>query len=158
MPIGSKIGSGLIQRLGTLCLLAVTLGLCLLVVMAMEDTTDAKANAKDAQAKDNLHAIQLSIERFAVDSEGCYPEYLIGGSRDCATTIDPSARLPFNDTITVTNLATLPDPLIRVGYATSYPNNPFVKGDIQARLAVHKMQASNPAVRTRSATDRTEWG
>lgn len=51
-------------------------------------------------AKQSLHAIQLTLERYAADNEGHYPPFLIGG--------DSSSSSP-------------QDPLIRYGYIESYP-------------------------------------
>lgn len=118
------------------------LGFVLLLVLAMEDVTESKEAAKLTEAKQSLHDIQLSVERFCVDNQA-YPDYLIGGNRYVTTRIDDSAERPFQELRVIDDLTQLPDPLVRTGYLT-YPRNPFIKGDTAACLAVHKMQLSIP--------------
>jgi hypothetical protein len=38
-----------------------------------------KTKAREAEVKQNLHSIQLAVERYAVDSGGAYPYFLYGG-------------------------------------------------------------------------------
>ena len=71
-----------------------------------------KAGARRGEAMANLHEIQKAVERFAVDAGGTYPDYLVGGSAPRGD--DP--ELPFLQAS---------DPLIRKGYLTAYPRNPF---------------------------------
>jgi hypothetical protein len=118
------------------------LSFVLFLVMAMEDVTDSKETAKLAEAKQNLHDIQLSVERFCVDNK-IYPDYLIGGNRFVTTQIDESVERPFTELRVIDDLTQLPDPLVRTGYLI-YPRNPFIKGDQAACLAVHHMQLSIP--------------
>ena len=120
------------------------LSLVLLLVMAMEDATDSKEAAKLAEAKQGLHDIQLGVERFCVDNQA-YPDYLIGGNRYVSTEVDEKAERPFQELRVIDDLTQLPDPLVRTGYLT-YPRNPFIKGEMAACLAVHKMQLSIPGV------------
>jgi type II secretory pathway pseudopilin PulG len=47
--------------------------------------------ALEAQAKVNLHNIQLAVERYAVDHGGEYPAYLIGGEAKCARRVTITA-------------------------------------------------------------------
>ena len=78
---------------------------------------------RGAEAKANLHNIQLSVERFAVDHGGCYPQYLIGGEPGSAGADWAS------------------DPLLREGYIDSYPRNPFARpADQPGKLEVLEVQ------------------
>lgn len=77
-------------------------------------TGQVAVRAKEAETKQNLHTIQLAVERFAVDYEGEYPKYLIGGSVAQESGI-PNTR------------AYTSDVLLREGYLTSYPKNPFMR-------------------------------
>jgi type II secretory pathway pseudopilin PulG len=72
----------------------------------------SKTYARRGEAKANLHEIQMGIERFAYDTGGTYPDYLIGGSAPLGD--DP--KHPF---------AQASDPLLRGGYISAYPRNPF---------------------------------
>ncbi len=71
-----------------------------------------RANARRGEAKKNLHEIQLAVERYAMGTGGMYPEFLLGGS---APHDEDQRNLP----------AQASDPLIREGYLTEYPRNPF---------------------------------
>jgi hypothetical protein len=134
-------GSGL-ASMGTMALVLTILGFILLMVLAMEDVTDAKDTARLAEAQQNLHDIQLSTERFWVDND-VYPAYLTGGQRLFTRQADASADRPFEEPRVIVDLTQVPDPLLRQGYL-EYPRNPFMKGDEAACVAVHQMQLSIP--------------
>ncbi len=70
-----------------------------------------KTEARRTEAKAKLVEIYKAVESFATDNDG-YPEYLLGGS---ASVNDEAARNP--------SLAS--DPLLKQGYLTEYPRNPF---------------------------------
>ncbi len=115
--------------------------ICLIVFLAADAVPDyvtVKDSAKEAEVKENLHNIQLSIERFAVDSEGNYPQYLIGG--DAKYGDPPSSEVKQEKGIA--NIKSLKfaysisDPLLRKGYIDSYPKNPFASNPSQ----IHKYQ------------------
>lgn len=82
---------------------------------------------KEAEVKQNLHNIQLALERFAVDTEGAYPHYLIGGS--------PAQSSGIPNTVAYSS-----DVLIRKGYITSYPRNPFIRNS----ESLLELQADHP--------------
>ena len=63
----------------------------ILAAIALPNYIKVKDKAKEAEVKANLHNIQLSVERWAVDSEGPYPNYLIGGEPKYAATVIESA-------------------------------------------------------------------
>ena len=56
-----------------------------------------KDKAKEAEVKANLHNVQLSVERFAVDTEGSYPQYLIGGEPKYAQQVSSQSASAFGD-------------------------------------------------------------
>jgi type II secretion system protein G len=60
-------------------LLVVIVIIGILVAIALPNFIKIKDKAKEAEVKQNLHAIQLAIERYATDMEGNYPFYLYGG-------------------------------------------------------------------------------
>lgn len=138
--------NGSMAALGTIALVLGVLGFTLLLVMAMDEATDAKAATRLGQAKQNLHEIQLSVERFWVDCEN-YPPYLIGGGRDYTTTVDPSAGKPFDGILVLNDLTQVPDPLVRQGYL-NYPSNPFMlregDSDYHTRIEIHALQLAIP--------------
>jgi competence protein ComGC len=87
------------------------------------------------QTYENLKIIKAALERYAVDHNGEYPQFLIGGDKrgwDPVSGCDAiTKRPPFKENIRQTNYkgggARPPlDPLIAGGYLDSYPVNPFV--------------------------------
>jgi hypothetical protein len=106
--------------------------------MALPNFIKAREKAKEAEVKSNIHAIQIALERYAVDTGGFYPLILYGG--DYTDTFvklgaptrpasDPNApgisyyQPPFDPTI-----PPFPgdlDVLIQFGYLAQYPTNPF---------------------------------
>ena len=112
------------------------------------DLFGARNSAREAEVKSNIHAIQIALERYAVDSGGIYPTFLVGGER--AGNILTSYRDHKGNGISVfpkdgitpfartaeENLAVaddgqrfLMDPLIQFGYMADYPVNPFARRD-----------------------------
>jgi len=55
----------------------------ILFAIALPNTTKVRSKAKEAEVKQNLHAIQLAIERYGVDYGGEYPALLYGGDSLC---------------------------------------------------------------------------
>jgi len=60
-------------------LLVVIVIIGILVAIALPNFIKIKDKAKEAEVKQNLHAIQLAVERYATDRDGNYPFYLYGG-------------------------------------------------------------------------------
>jgi len=111
----------------TLIELAVVLVIIgLLAALALPNYVKVKDKAKEAEAKAALHNIQLDLERFAVDNDGNYPPYLIGGDNR-ALEIDYGADNEVRYVYSETPPEHCSDPLIRRGYLGSYPRNPFVR-------------------------------
>jgi prepilin-type N-terminal cleavage/methylation domain-containing protein len=114
-------------------LLVVIVIIGILAAIALPNYIKAKDKAKEAEVKANLHAIQIAIERYAVDAGGnIYPPYLIGGD-----TPGWMAWHDYYDTGVTVQVAESPggqplypdfvrDPLIEYCYLYSYPDNPFV--------------------------------
>ncbi len=90
----------------------------------------------DSEVKQGLHAIQLALERYAVDHHGQYPPYLIGGAGEYAEMVKvESGREVYTEPRKCPFPTQLTDPLVREGYLPSYPKNPFVR-----HISVHGWQ------------------
>ena len=86
------------------------------------------------EAISNLHIIQMALERYAVDQNGMYPKYILGGDKQgwspeagCDAIVK---HPPFATNLRQTNRegggARPPyDPLMELGYMDRYPRNPF---------------------------------
>lgn len=61
-------------------LLVVIVIIGILVAIALPNFIKIKDKAKEAEVKQNLHSIQLSVERYATDQNGNYPYFLLGGN------------------------------------------------------------------------------
>jgi len=101
----------------------------------MPNVQRVSSKAKEAEVKSNIHDIQLSIERYAVDHDGLYPEYLIGGQGKHSVLVEESVNV-FTDIQDCTDRALLADPLLRAGYIDAYPKNPFASNGV----AIHRFQ------------------
>lgn len=110
--------------------------ICLIVFLAADavpNYVEVKDSAKEAEVKENLHHLQLSVERFAVDSEGNYPQYLIGGDAKYGDpTSSENIKAKGIEGIESLKFAySISDPLLRHGYIDSYPKNPFASNPSQ---------------------------
>ena len=119
-------------------LLVVIVIIGILAAIALPNYIKVKDKAKEAEVKANLHNVQLSVERFAVDTEGSYPQYLIGGEGKYAATVSTQSANSFSDVRVVDPAEGVSDPLLRRGYIDAYPRNPFTKNGI----AVHQLQVT----------------
>jgi type II secretory pathway pseudopilin PulG len=106
-------------------LLVVIVIIGILAAIALPNYIKVKDKAKEAEVKSNLHNIQLSVERFAVDTGGFYPPYLIGGQGKYSDYSPGAGANPFTNIRDVQDRTILSDPLLRKGYMESYPKNPF---------------------------------
>jgi len=103
---------------------------------------------REEQVKANIHEIQVALERYAVDSGGFYPAFLIGAEKDSniiksyvdlqgngASMFPNHGLTPFamvadpQFAIGPNNLEIMCDPLIEYGYMSEYPTNPFTSYD-----------------------------
>jgi prepilin-type N-terminal cleavage/methylation domain-containing protein len=117
---GNRGGFTLIELLVVVVVVAVLVGI------AMPSFVRIKDKAKEAEAKANLHNIQLVLERFAVDNSATYPEYLIGGEPRFAQFAMGADGEP-GHVYGEVPIKQCSDPLIRKGYVATYPKNPFVR-------------------------------
>ena len=115
-------------------LLVVIVIIGILAAIALPNYIKVKDKAKEAEVKSNLHNIQLSVERFAVDTGGTYPNYLIGGQGKHADV--QSGANAFINIRDCDDRTLLSDPLLRKGYVEAYPKNPFATNGI----AIHRFQ------------------
>jgi len=131
-------------------LLVVIVIIGILVAIALPNFIRIKDKAKEAEVKQNCHAIQLALERYAVDSYGSvYPMIVMGGDWTdyyvvwlkwvedqqnenlnpdnipkyitWSETWEPAPDIYGNGTSDVG------DPLVMEAYMPSYPGNPFIK-------------------------------
>ncbi len=63
-------------------LLVVIVIIGILAAIALPNFIKARNKAREAEVKSNIHAIQIALERYAVDSGGVYPTFLVGAERD----------------------------------------------------------------------------
>lgn len=114
----SRKGFTLIELLVVITIIGI------LAAIALPNYIKAKDKAKEAEAKANLHTIQIAVERYQTDHHE-YPPYLLGGDSDgwlyWHSTWDESNPPP-NQTAN----AWVQDPLVEYNYVVSYPENPFV--------------------------------
>jgi len=123
-------------------LLVVIVIIGILAAIALPNYIKVKEKAKEAEIKANLHNVQLSIERFAVDTEGAYPNYLIGGEPKYAANVSQGGSAnAFTNITECSPIEGVSDPLLRKGYIDSYPRNPFVRSGI----AIHQVQENLPS-------------
>ncbi len=133
-------------------LLVVIVIIGILVAIALPNFIKVREKAKEAEVKQNLHAVQLAIERYATDNAyGNYPPYILGGDWTDSCVINEEYYIYAQlDQLEVPPWkyggATAPpfapqgngDYLVMEGYMASYPSNPFIKrGNLQPRLLVH---------------------
>jgi hypothetical protein len=90
------------------------IAICSLLLLVIFNTVpDMRARAREAECKQNLHSVQLAVERFSVDSAGnVYPLWLCGGS------------LPAVDEA-LFDRQLMGDEVLSSGYLLAYPQNPF---------------------------------
>src|SRR3954469_10826545 len=96
-------------------LLVVIVIIGILAAIALPNYIKVKDKAKEAEVKANLHNIQLSVERFAVDTEGSYPNYLIGGEPKYANVVNASSSSAFSDVRDCQPTELVSDPMLRRG-------------------------------------------
>jgi type II secretory pathway pseudopilin PulG len=115
-----------------------------------------KDDAKEAEVKQNLHSIQLALERYSTDNLGLYPFFLYGGDAFCnvgtAAALAGKAVVPSSspranpfDTFWPKEYkkhgqfgnptAAFGDSLIFEGYLTSYPKNPFLSQRLATKFS-----------------------
>ncbi|HDS30857.1 MAG TPA: type II secretion system protein [Firmicutes bacterium] len=115
-------------------LLVVIVIIGILAAMALPNFIKAREKAKEAEVKSNIHAIQIALERYAVDTGGFYPLILYGGDfTDTFVKLGApnypdrtySYYLPYEDGESYAPFNGDVDVLIQFGYLAQYPRNPF---------------------------------
>jgi prepilin-type N-terminal cleavage/methylation domain-containing protein len=120
-------------------LLVVIVIIGILVAIALPNFIKIKDKAKEAEVKNNCHAIQLAAERYCVDSPGeLYPYFLMGGDwtdsyvvwqdwlDQQGMTTDMISN-PDRQSGWLPARAEMGDTLVMEAYLPSYPGNPFIK-------------------------------
>jgi len=120
-------------------LLVVIVIIGILVAIALPNFIKIKDKAREAETKQNLHAIQLALERYSVDSPASdYPLYIMGGDWSDTCVVwqewmdqqDMTTALINNaDRLALWTAAPpwMGDTLVMESYMPAYPGNPFVK-------------------------------
>ncbi|MCB1216913.1 type II secretion system protein [bacterium] len=121
-------------------LLVVIVIIGILVAIALPNFIRIKDKAKEAEVKQNLHAIQLALERYSVDSAGnIYPLIINGGDWTDQYVVwqqwvDDQDNLSTDDISNLTRRTEwaaaeqdVGDPMVMEAYMPSYPGNPFIK-------------------------------
>lgn len=114
-------------------LLVVIVIIGILAAMALPNFIKAREKAKEAEVKSNIHAIQIALERYAVDTGGFYPLILYGGDvtdtfAKLGAPINPETGVSYYQPPESPGYQAYPgdlDVLIQFGYLAQYPNNPF---------------------------------
>lgn len=117
----------------------VVLAVIAFILFAVSRLPPYMRRSPDTECKANLHNIQLSIERYGVDHGAAYPPYLIGGAAGYSVAADAAAL--DRAALTDVNPALVSDPLLREGYITQYPRNPFLR-DKRDRAKLYDLQAA----------------
>lgn len=138
MWAGGKPGPA---RQANTLLIVVAAALMLVAVNLLPQSNSLRNSARAAEGKSGLNEIQRAVEKYRRDN-GCYPPWLIGGEARYAATVDTTTLDgTFQDIRECEQPAAVSDPLLREGYLTAYPRNPFVTA---GGLGIHQLQSSLP--------------
>jgi len=135
-------------------LLVVIVIIGVLVAIALPNFMKIKDKAREAETKQNLHSIQIALERYSADQpSGGYPYWIAGGDWSDSYTINQAyadQNISQNDISelppTKQNLEIAPngfgDPLIMDGYLERAPRNAFIinsrnGGNVASRSITH---------------------
>lgn len=148
-------------------LLVVIVIIGILVAIALPNFIRIKDKAKEAEVKQNCHAIQLALERYAVDAPaGDYPMFPMGGDWTDSYVVwqdwvDRQQKVdPLFDPLKIekyilsgVDWVAAPtdrgDSLVMEAYMPSYPGNPFVKTKSATILPTVQHHAFNDHIWTR---------
>jgi hypothetical protein len=128
--------------LGNALLLLLALAMVLLAVAAAQSAGGKNTAALETEVQAKLHMIQVAVEQYGADRGGTYPPYLIGGGARYAATVHPESKVgTFTGIRDCDSPTGLSDPLLRRGYLTAYPSNPFIRDG----GALHQVQENLPS-------------
>lgn len=155
-------------------LLVVIVIIGILVAIALPNFIKIKDKAKEAEVKQNLHSIQLAIERYATDADGNYPFYIFGGDAryniGTVNALGPGGGDDFwgqlhqafdmfwgdwpnswdyNDSswadLQSEDLtAAFGDTIAYEGYMPKFPNNPFLQGTASVQYSLDAFNHNYP--------------
>jgi prepilin-type N-terminal cleavage/methylation domain-containing protein len=138
-------------------LLVVIVIIGILVAIALPNFIRIKDKAKEAEVKQNCHAIQLALERYSVDAEGSvYPMYVNGGDWQDEYVVWEEWLLTQNMTLDMIENPNrrsewqeagddMGDTMVMEAYLPSYPQNPFLKQKSMSLLPhIHHYPGSYP--------------
>ena len=109
-------------------LLVVIVIIGILAAMALPNFVKAREKAKEAETKSNIHAIQVALERYAVESGGTYPLILYGGDNTDSFTTRTTENFYDSQNQEIQGWSEYDgdvDTLLEFGYLSQYPRNPF---------------------------------
>ncbi|MHA2636228.1 MAG: type II secretion system protein [bacterium JZ-2024 1] len=124
-------------------LLVVMVIIGILISMAVPNYIKAKDRARETQVQSRLHTIRTALERYAVDNDGNYPYWLLGGDwsdwdvSQYAPVYCPNLPQPCADG----------DALIMYGYLAHYPQNVFVRRGLFTGTQFHVFDCPKPCLR-----------
>ena len=139
-------------------LLVVIVIIGILVAIALPNFIKIKDKAREAEVKQNLHAIQLALERYAVDSPASdYPLFMMGGDWSDTMVVWQSwmdtQGMDYQTLITNQDRRDLWQPapqwmgdaLVMESYMPGYPGNPFTKAKSETLVPKLHHTYSSPA-------------
>jgi len=138
-PRQASAGGGIEVAAGLLTVGLTLIGL-FFVIGAMQQSASERSAARNEESYQGLHDIQVAVERYHRDA-GQYPAYLIGGEARYAAKIAAGSEKNAFIGIRDCPREGVSDPLLRGGYLTKYPGNPFIKSG----AALHEVQANLPS-------------
>ncbi|MFH1515255.1 MAG: type II secretion system protein [bacterium] len=124
----------------------------ILASIALPNYIKAKDKAREAEVKANVHTIQIALERYATDNSGQYPKMIWGGDEKgwmpvenvgCRT-MWPSVHPPY-DGSNESSAHPPFDPLIHLGYLSSYPKCAFLN-DGEGLSTIIRWTAPSPCI------------
>ena len=140
MSISKRAAGGIYA---TLALLIVAGAVFFFAVMGMNERNATVDVVRNTESKTDLHDIQIAVEKYAGDHCGVYPGWLIGGEARYAATVDTAdPQNTFKDITECERIDLVSDPLLRGGYLTAYPRNPFVAA---GGVGIHQIQLNLPS-------------
>ena len=109
----------------------------LVIAVLLPGFVRSRETEREEEVKSNIHAIQIALERYAVDAGGFYPYMLYGGDytdtfAQLGAPVNPDTGMSFYMPPEDPAYQPFPgdfDALIQYGYLSAYPFNPFRGGE-----------------------------